>query len=56
MQEDEVITGSTRRLRDGDGEVRRRGSSEDVPRGIRKKGDDFCPPGLAKQGRCYADD
>ena len=56
MQEDEVITGSTRRLRDGDGEARRRGSSEDVPRGIRKKGDDFCPPGLAKQGRCYADD
>ena len=56
MQEDEVITGSTRRLRDGDGEVRQRGASEDVPRGIRTKGDDFCPPGLAKQGRCYTDD
>lgn len=56
--DDEVRTGSTR----GSSEVSRRDqprrqtderrSNEDVPRGILKKDRDFCPPGLAKQGRC----
>jgi uncharacterized protein YraI len=54
--EDDVITGSTRRLPESETRRLRRGSSEDMPRGIRKKGDDFCPPGLAKQGRCLVDD
>lgn len=53
--DDDVRTGSTRRLQEQAEEPRRRSderrSDEDVPRGIRKK-DDFCPPGLAKQGRC----
>ena len=59
VDDDQVLTGSTRRLSNDTerDEPRRRsnerrGASEDVPRGIRKKGGDFCPPGLAKQGRC----
>lgn len=54
--DDDVLTGSIRRSEEfGREEPRRRSQdrrlNEDVPRGIRKK-DDFCPPGLAKQGRC----
>jgi len=58
VDEHQVFTGSTRRLSSDSerDEPRRRsnerGSSKDVPRGGRKQGGDFCPPGLAKQGRC----
>lgn len=52
-----VRTGSTRRLsedaaRDNPRRSEDRRSNEATPRGIRKKDGDFCPPGLAKQGRC----
>jgi len=56
LEDDQVITGSTRRLPEGETQRLKRGSSEEVPRGIRKKDRDFCPPGLAKQGRCFVDD
>jgi uncharacterized protein YraI len=58
VNDEQVLTGSTRRLaEDSERQERRRrsterGANEDVPRGIRRKGGDFCPPGLAKQGRC----
>lgn len=52
----EVITGSTKRLREEEPRRLKRGSSLQAPQGIRKKDGDFCPPGLAKQGRCFAED
>ena len=55
--DEDVRTGSIRRFEESRREEPRRRAdkrrfNEDVPRGIRKKSDDFCPPGLAKQGRC----